>query len=49
MPKHDMRQEFVTKDELRQKLREHNVESLGQVKGVCLEPDGAFSVITRLD
>ena len=49
MLKHNMRQEFITEDELWQKLREHNVESLNQVKGVYLEPDGAFSVIKRSD
>jgi uncharacterized membrane protein YcaP (DUF421 family) len=49
MLKRNMRQEFITEEELWQKLREHEVESLDQVKGVYLEPDGAISVIKRSD
>jgi uncharacterized membrane protein YcaP (DUF421 family) len=47
MLKRNMRQEFITEDELWQKLREHEVESLDQVKDVYMEPDGAISVIKR--
>jgi uncharacterized membrane protein YcaP (DUF421 family) len=47
MLKRNMRQEFITDDELWQKLREHEVESLDQVKDVYMEPDGAISVIKR--
>ncbi|OGB27064.1 MAG: hypothetical protein A3I66_22355 [Burkholderiales bacterium RIFCSPLOWO2_02_FULL_57_36] len=45
MLKRNMRREFITEDELWQKLREQGVESLDQVKNMHLEPDGNFSVV----
>lgn len=43
----NMRKEFISEDELWQKLREQGVDSLDQVKNMYLEPDGNFSVIKR--
>lgn len=45
MIRRNMRREFITEDELLEKLREQGVESLQQAKYVYLEPSGAFSVI----
>lgn len=44
----NMRQEFITEDELWSQLRQQGIERLDQVKDVYLEPDGSFSV-TRAD
>ena len=41
----NMRREFITMEELREKLREQGVESLAQVKAAYLEGDGQISVI----
>lgn len=43
--KRNMRQEFITEEELWSKLREEGIERLDQVKLMYLEPDGSFSVI----
>jgi uncharacterized membrane protein YcaP (DUF421 family) len=48
MLKRNMRKEFISEDELWQKLREEGVDSLDQVKKVYLEPDGNFSVIKKM-
>jgi uncharacterized membrane protein YcaP (DUF421 family) len=45
--KHNLRKEFITEEELWQKLREEGIDSLDQVKNMYLEPDGAFSVIKK--
>jgi uncharacterized membrane protein YcaP (DUF421 family) len=45
MIRRNMRREFITEDELLQKLREQGIESLRQIKQVYLEPNGAFSII----
>lgn len=49
MLKRNMRREFITEEELWQKLREQGVESLDQVKNMHLEPDGNFSVIKKAE
>jgi uncharacterized membrane protein YcaP (DUF421 family) len=41
----NLRQEFITKEELLSQLREQGIEEVGQVKLAYLEPDGALSVI----
>ena len=41
----NMRREYVTMDELREKLREQGLEDLEQVKAAYLEGDGQISVI----
>ncbi len=47
--KKNMRQEFITEEELWSKLREEGIERLDQVKSVYLEPEGGFSVIRFAD
>lgn len=49
MLRRNMRREFITEEELWQKLREQGVESLDQVKNMHLEPDGNFSVIKKAE
>jgi uncharacterized membrane protein YcaP (DUF421 family) len=41
----NLRQEFVTEDELMGKLREKGIDSPSQVKAAYIESDGEFSVI----
>ncbi len=41
----NMRREFITMDELREKLREQGIEKLAEVKAAYLEGDGEISVI----
>ena len=41
----NMRREFITMDELREKLREQGIEKLSEVKAAYLEGDGEISVI----
>jgi uncharacterized membrane protein YcaP (DUF421 family) len=43
----NLRQEFVTEDELMAKLREKGIDSVSQVKLAHIESDGEFSVIQR--
>lgn len=43
----NLRQEFLTVDELMSKLHEHGVEHLTEVKNAFLESDGQISVIKR--
>jgi len=45
--KRNMRREFISEEELWGKLREAGVESLGQIKRACVEPDGQISVIKK--
>jgi uncharacterized membrane protein YcaP (DUF421 family) len=40
-----MRREFITLEELREKLREQGIERLADVKAAYLEGDGQISVI----
>lgn len=49
MLRRNMRREFITEEELWQKLREQGIESLDQVKKMHLEPDGNFSVIKKAE
>jgi len=42
----NLRQEWITDDELKAELREQGVENIGKVKRCYLEGDGHFSVIT---
>lgn len=41
----NMRQEFITKDELMDVLREQGVDDLKRVKTACLEANGRISVV----
>lgn len=45
----NLRREFVSELELRAKLREHGVTDPAQVEKAYMEPDGAVSVIKRMD
>src|ERR1044071_9386824 len=41
----NMRREFVTREELQEKLREQGIETMAEVKAAYLEGDGQISVI----
>lgn len=41
----NMRAEYVTKSELLEQLRIHEIEDVKEVKSACLEPNGEVSVI----
>ena len=41
----NLRREFITMDELNEKLREQGIEKLAEVKAAYLEGDGQISVI----
>ncbi|MEO8017495.1 MAG: YetF domain-containing protein [Pseudomonadota bacterium] len=43
----NMRREFITMDELHEKLREQGIENLTDVKAAYLEGDGQISVIRK--
>jgi uncharacterized membrane protein YcaP (DUF421 family) len=43
----NMRREFITMEELREKLREQGIEKLAEVKAAYLEGDGQISVIRK--
>jgi uncharacterized membrane protein YcaP (DUF421 family) len=43
--KRNMRQEFITEDELLSQLREQEITEVSEVKVACIEPDGAVSVV----
>ncbi|WP_428306191.1 DUF421 domain-containing protein [Lacipirellula sp.] len=43
----NMRQEFITEDELRGQLREKGVDSIDDAQLVCIESDGGISVRLR--
>ena len=43
----NMRREFITREELEQKLREQGIAKVRDVKMAFLEPDGQISVIER--
>jgi uncharacterized membrane protein YcaP (DUF421 family) len=45
----NMRREYITMEELREKLREQGLEKLADVKAAYLEGDGQISVIKRTD
>jgi uncharacterized membrane protein YcaP (DUF421 family) len=46
MQRRNMREEMITEDELMEKLREHGIERIEEVKKAYLEGDGRISVIT---
>ena len=43
----NLRQEFLTMDELQAQLRQAGVSSVGEVRAAFMESDGTFSVIKR--
>lgn len=43
----NLRREFLTEEELQQKLREHDVDDIGRVKAAYMESDGTVSVLER--
>jgi uncharacterized membrane protein YcaP (DUF421 family) len=45
LQRRNLRREFITIEELREKLREHGIENLSDVKAAYLEGDGQISVI----
>lgn len=45
----NLRQEWITEEELRSKLRQQGVATLSEVRAAYMESDGAVSVITRTD
>ncbi|MBR1302197.1 DUF421 domain-containing protein [Bradyrhizobium sp. AUGA SZCCT0042] len=45
MNRHNMRQEFITEEELRGQLRQQGVSELAEVREACLEANGELSVI----
>ena len=45
LQRHNMRREFITREELMSKLRENGIENLAEVKKAYLETDGELSVI----
>lgn len=49
MIRKNMRQEWITKDDLMSHLREQGIEKISQVKNACLEGDGKISVIKMPD
>jgi uncharacterized membrane protein YcaP (DUF421 family) len=42
-----LRREFMTEDDLREKLREHGISELSEVRAAYMESDGEVSVIRR--
>lgn len=49
MQRRNLRKEFITADELHEKIREAGLEHLDQVKMMYMESDGEISVIKRED
>jgi uncharacterized membrane protein YcaP (DUF421 family) len=45
MNRRNMRQEFITEEELRGQLRQQGISELAEVKEACLEANGELSVI----
>lgn len=43
----NLRQEFLTLDDLQSQLRQNGVTRIADVRRACMESDGRFSVITR--
>lgn len=43
----NLRQEYMSEEDLREKLREHGVESPAEVRKAYMESDGSISVIKR--
>lgn len=49
LQRRNMRKEFITLDELNEKIREAGIERLDQVKMMYMESDGEISIIKRDD
>jgi len=47
LQRRNMRREFITVEELKEKLREQGIEDIAEVKAAYLEGDGQISVIRR--
>ena len=45
--KRNMRQEFITEDELLSQLRQQEIQDVGDVQLAFVEPDGAVSVVRK--
>ena len=45
MNRRNMRQEFITEEELKSQLRQQGISELAEVKEACLEANGELSVI----
>lgn len=45
--RNNLRREFLTVEELQQKLREHDVDDVAAVKAAYMESDGSVSVLKR--
>ncbi len=45
--RHNLRKEFLTLDELQEKLREHGVSDVQEVKAAFMESDGTVTVLKR--
>jgi uncharacterized membrane protein YcaP (DUF421 family) len=45
--RNNLRREFLTEEELQQKLREHEIDDIGRVKAAYMESDGTVSVLER--
>jgi uncharacterized membrane protein YcaP (DUF421 family) len=43
---HNMRKQFLTREDLEAQLRQHGVEDIGRVRAAYLEGDGKLSVLT---
>ena len=48
MNRRNMRQEYITEDEMRSQLRQQGIAEFGEVREACLEANGELSVI-KLD
>jgi len=49
LQRRNLRKEFITVDELHEKIREEGLEHLNQVKMMYMESDGEISIIKRED
>ena len=49
MLERNIRREFITREELSAKLREHGVTDIGEVSAAYMESDGEISVLKRKD
>lgn len=45
--RNNLRREFLTVEELQQKLREHDIDDVARVKAAYMESDGSVSVLKR--
>jgi uncharacterized membrane protein YcaP (DUF421 family) len=45
--KENLRRELITEDELKEMLRQHEVDDIGEVKRAYLEPDGQITVLKK--